>query len=358
AERDASIVHREADYNPGQGRRRGFGVIVGVLLLGLALAGGAFYAYTQDMLGTLLGGGKTVPTSTPAPTPAPAFVPAPSPIPRATPVVPAPTPAPAPTPDPAPIPAPAPVAPPVPSPSAEFRDAMSGGGSGPLVVKLARGIFTMGSSSLSVQTEERPQRQVIIESFAMGKFEVTVAEYQRFAKGTGRPMPVGGRNARPEHPINFVTWDDALAYVQWLSKQTGRVYRLPTEAQWEYAGRGGTATPYSTGYELKPRTAHCFDCDTGLDQRNPTEVGRFAPNPFGLHDMTGNVLEWVHDCYHLNYDGAPTDGSVFEGGQCETRVARGGSFSSPSSSLRSARRSKFRSTNGFDNVGFRVVRIR
>ena len=152
--------------------------------------------------------------------------------------------------------------------------------------------------------------------------------------------------------------DDALAYTKWLSAQTGKKYRLPTEAQWEFAAMGGTTTRYWWGRELGSGRAHCFNCDTGLNTRSPTNVGRFPANLFGLHDTAGNVSEWVRDCWHPNYQDAPTDGSVWEGGDCSHRVARGGSFLNTGKSIRAKKRTKWKSQKGYDSVGFRVVRER
>ena len=157
-------------------------------------------------------------------------------------------------------------------------------------------------------------------------------------------------------PIFFVSWNDALAYSKWLSTQTGHSYRIPTEAEWEYAARAGTTTAYWWGRSLGRDNGHCFACETGLDLRNPTRIGRFDPNPFGIFDLAGNIEEWVYDCYNKNYDDAPNDGSVFEGGDCSVRVTRGGAFSSGPKALRSGSRSKFRFDIGNDSIGIRVVR--
>jgi formylglycine-generating enzyme required for sulfatase activity/serine/threonine protein phosphatase PrpC len=238
----------------------------------------------------------------------------------------------------------------------EFRDALKGGGSGPVMVRIRGGTFEMGSPSISAHLDERPQHEVTIKPFAMSKYEVTFADYEKFARATGRQMPDNQFMDKKTHPVTFVSWDDAYAYTRWLSQQTGKRYRLPSEAEWEYAARGGTTTPYWWGYDMKPNMAHCFDCETGLDPRKPTRVGSFKPNPYGLYDVTGNVHEWVHDCYHDSYERAPNDGSVWEGGDCSYRIARGGAFDSPSASLRSAKRTKLRGTNGYDSVGIRLAR--
>jgi formylglycine-generating enzyme required for sulfatase activity len=213
----------------------------------------------------------------------------------------------------------------------------------------------MGSNPLAVDADEKPARVVKVQPFAIGMYEVTVADYERFARAAGRRMPAGGGANKPAVPVTSVTWEDALAYTQWLSNQTGKAYRLPTEAQWEYAARAGTDTPYWWGRETIGH-AHCFGCESGFDPRQPTRIGSFKANAFGLFDTAGNVAEWVHDCYHPSYEGAPADGAVWEGGDCSLRVVRGGSFANASKSIRSAKRDKLRGNTSSDAVGFRVAR--
>jgi formylglycine-generating enzyme required for sulfatase activity/serine/threonine protein phosphatase PrpC len=266
---------------------------------------------------------------------------------------PAPEPAPAPVEEAPPVAAPAPAAP---APDGSFRDALKSGGTGPEMVWLPAGSFTMGSSSVSAEFDERPTHQVRIERVAIGRYEVTFAQYERFANATGRQVPDNLYMDKDTHPVVFVSWDDAVAYTNWLSSQTGHKYRLPSEAEWEYAARGGVNDEYWWGRRAGEGNAHCFGCETGLDPRKPTSIGRFKPNPFGLYETLGNVAEWVYDCYHKTYEGAPTDGSVWEGGDCSVRIVRGGSFASTTKSIRSAKRDSFKSNIGNDNIGFRVAR--
>ncbi|MDZ7736975.1 MAG: SUMF1/EgtB/PvdO family nonheme iron enzyme [Gammaproteobacteria bacterium] len=148
-----------------------------------------------------------------------------------------------------------------------------------------------------------------------------------------------------------------VKYTEWLSQQTGYQYRLPSEAEWEYAASAGRDTDYWWGVTMEPNRAHCFGCSDGPPPRAPTRVGSFPANPFGLHDTEGNVAEWVQDCWHNNYDGAPASAAAWiEGGDCSRRVVRGGSYNSPPTSLRNARRDKFKADAEYDNIGFRVVR--
>ena len=128
-----------------------------------------------------------------------------------------------------------------------------------------------------------------------------------------------------------VSWHDAKKYVAWLSRMTGKPYRLLTDAEYEYAARGGTQTAFPWGDEIDKNHAVCSDCDSKWDNQTigTAPVGKFAPNGFGLYDMVGNVFTWVEDCYHDNYNGAPTDGSPWLTDDCRTRVVRGGSWGLP-----------------------------
>jgi len=148
----------------------------------------------------------------------------------------------------------------------------------------------------------------------MCRYEVTFEEYDRFADATGRDKPKDKGWGRGKRPVINVSWDDAKAYVDWLSEQTDESYGLPSEAQWEYAARAGTTTKYWWGNTAYHEYANygtekcCAGLKTGKDKwKNTSPVGSFEPNPFGLYDMVGNVWEWVADPYHDNYNGAPKD---------------------------------------------------
>ena len=251
---------------------------------------------------------------------------------------------------------PAATAPAAPSTRGQFRDGLRGGGQGPLMSWVPSGSFTMGNP-LALTADERPEHGVTLKSFAIGVYEITVGEYRKFAQATGTKLPKLGPLAdQNEVPITFVSWNDALAYAKWLSQQTGKEYSLPSEAQWEYAARAGSNTPYWWGRGVGRSNAHCFACDTGFDPRQPTAVGRFKPNAFGLYDTAGNAQEWVYDCFHSSYEGAPTDGSVFEGGDCTVRVLRGGGYGSGPDRMTNSARDKLRVERGNDQSGLRVVR--
>jgi len=224
-------------------------------------------------------------------------------------------------------------------------------------VVIPAGRFLMGSpdSEAGRDSDEGPQREVVVSRpLAVGKFEVTFAEWDACVAAGGcshRPSDRGwGRGNRP---VINVSWADAQEYVRWLSRRTGRTYRLLTEAEWEYAARAGTTTPYSFGQTISPSQANYYG--TGLGRTQP--VGSYPANAWGLHDMHGNVWEWVEDCWVDSYAGAPVDASqaVTTGG-CTHRVSRGGSWLSGPRILRSAFRFSSVPGDGGNTAGFRLAR--
>jgi formylglycine-generating enzyme required for sulfatase activity/serine/threonine protein phosphatase PrpC len=236
-----------------------------------------------------------------------------------------------------------------------MQDNLKSGGKAPVMVVIPAGKFQMGSTSAK-NSDERPRHEVNVEQFAVSQHEVTFAEYDLFANATGKKIPDSLYMDRATSPVIFVSWDDAYNYTKWLSKETGEKYSLPSEAHWEYMASTGKKTTFWWGYDEEPNRAHCFGCGTGLDPRKPTKVGSFGANAFGVFDTAGNVSEWVHDCWHKNYKGAPTDAEVWEGGDCAFRVVRGGAYSTPPQSIRNAKRDKFKSDKAYDHIGIRVIR--
>ena len=227
----------------------------------------------------------------------------------------------------------------------------------PEMVVIPGGSFRMGCvSGRDCSDDEQPVHEVRVESFELGKYEVTFEEYDRFTAATGRDRADDEGWGRGRRPVINVSWEDAVAYTRWLSQQTGQRYRLPSEAEWEYAARAGTATVYSWGNEVGINRANCNGgCGSRWDDQQTAPVGSFAPNGWGLHDMHGNVWEWVQDCYG-SYRGAPTDGSAWQQENCPQRVLRGGSWGSDPRYLRSAFRVRD-STSSRDLIsGFRVAR--
>lgn len=183
----------------------------------------------------------------------------------------------------------------------------------PETVMLPGGSFAMGSNG---DGSERPLHQVSVKPFGIGKYPVTVGEWNECAVAKACPFVAPGKD---NMPVTNVSWSDAQQYVSWLSSVTRKSYRLPTEAEWEYAARGGTPTKYWWGDRQQSGMANCKDCSDGAASDQPAEVGSFRPNPFGLFDMGGTVDQWVQDCWHRNYQGAPTDGSAWMGGDCLSR---------------------------------------
>ena len=238
-----------------------------------------------------------------------------------------------------------------------FRDPLQSGGEGPLLTVIPAGRFLMGSpeSEPGRSEDESPQHEVIIaQPFALGVYAVTFSEYDRFCEATGRKIPADNDWRRENRPVINVSWHDAQAYCGWLNKQTGEFYRLPSEAEWEYACRAGTTTSFNTGEKINSDQANF-----GKAHGRTLPVGSFPSNKFGLYDMHGNVWEWTQDCWHENYRNAPNDGSAWQeanGGDCNRRVVRGGSWSDVPQDLRSAFRVRYITDEASSFLGFRIAR--
>ena len=238
----------------------------------------------------------------------------------------------------------------------------------PEMVIVPSGSFTMGSPIFEQEnaSSEQPQHEVTIaKPFAVGKFAVTFAEWDDCVAAGGcggyKPDDVGW--GRSDHPVIKVSWNDAKAYVAWLSKKTGAAYRLLSEAEREYAARAGTTTPFWWGSTIAPDQAN-YDGTSiyagggskGEWWKKPVPVQSFKPNPWGLHQVHGNVWEWGEDCWHASYDGAPKDGSAWTTEGCESRVLRGGSWYNYPRYLRSACRNNYLTSDRSSTAGFRVAR--
>ena len=240
-----------------------------------------------------------------------------------------------------------------------FSDALNSGGQGPELVVIPAGRFRMGCVlGQGCRDSELPVRDVTIpQAFAVSKYEVTFEDYDRFTYPNRVDDEGWGRGRRP---VINVSWDDAQDYVAWLSRQTGQTYRLLSEAEWDYVSRAGSETAYSWGNDIGTNRANCYESEnsgTCGDQWETTApAGSFPANAFGVHDMHGNVYEWVEDCVNGSYVGAPSDGSAWRSEDCSRRVLRGGSWFNDPRFLRSAFRN--RSTTGyrFNDNGFRVAR--
>ncbi|HEB96127.1 MAG TPA: formylglycine-generating enzyme family protein [Sedimenticola thiotaurini] len=241
-------------------------------------------------------------------------------------------------------------------PAARLRDRMRDGSPGPELLALRGGRYRRGDLQGDGDGDEKPPVEIRLRPFAIGIYEVTFEEYDRFCDSTGRDRPDDAGWGRGRRPVFNVSWDDAVAYTEWLSRQTGHRYRLPSDAEWEFAARAGTSTRFWWGDEVGLDRANCAGCGGLWGGEQTSEVGRFDPNPFGLHDTAGNVFEWVADCWNDTFADAPTDGTPLEKPDCGIRVIRGGAWSFPPKEVRSANRWRDFQPRTSDDTGFRVVR--
>ena len=219
----------------------------------------------------------------------------------------------------------------------------------PEMVPLPAGEFMMGAapSEAGAGKDEQPRHLVKIKAFSIGKYEVTQGQWKAVMGSNPSYFKQCGDNC----PVEIVSWNDVQTFIKTLNQKTGGHYRLPSEAEWEYACRAGQDTLYCGGNDLDAVAWH--DGNSG-NQTHP--VGGKQANAFGLYDMSGNVWEWVQDCYHGSYQGAPGDGSAWGGGaECAYRVLRGGSFGSSQSSVRCAYRGSSGPVNRDNRLGFRIV---
>ena len=260
------------------------------------------------------------------------------------------------------------------------------------LVDIPGGMFRMGGRG---DDDEKPVHDVTVSAFRLGKYEVTVGQFRGFIEATeyitdaernadgnagcrtysgdswswtaGRNWRSPGYSIGDYRPVACVSWNDAQAFIAWLTEQTGESYRLPSEAEWEYAVRAGNARKYHFGNSKSQlcRYANHADSQTDFDWRNKScsdgvgertaSVGRYQANSFGLHDMHGNVYEWVQDCWNDNYAGAPADGRAWMSGDCGLRVVRGGGWSNDPRNLRSATRGRVGRSNRDNDLGFRLA---
>ena len=229
----------------------------------------------------------------------------------------------------------------------------------PELVVAPAGAFRMGDLSGGGDADEGPVRTVTIpRPFAVGRHETTFAQWDAcVAAGACRQGVDDVGFGRGERPVILVTREDARTYAAWLSKLTGKPFRLPSEAEWEYVARAGSKTKYPWGNEVGRGHANCDGCGSRWDDTRTAPVGSFPANGFGVHDAIGNVYEWVEDCGRYSYEGAPSDGSAWEpDGACTQRMMRGGSWLSLPRASRPANR--VRNPAGYQdvNIGFRVAR--
>jgi formylglycine-generating enzyme required for sulfatase activity/class 3 adenylate cyclase len=256
------------------------------------------------------------------------------------------------TPTPAPVPQPvekpnasSPVAVPAQGPLEAAKD----GASIPETVSIPGGVFSMGSDD---DPSEKPIHRVTVKPFSIGKFPVTVGEWNAcVAAKSCSYQPTGGDDA----PVTNLSWTDTQQFVEWLSKVAQKRFRLPTEAEWEYAARGGTRSKFWWGDQPQAAMANCKGCNEPYQSSQPLKVGSFKPNPFGLYDMGGNIHQWVADCWHENYQGAPSDGSAWVESDCLSRVIRSGSWKNDPSYVRPSNRDHYDATVRYPTHGLRVA---
>ena len=224
------------------------------------------------------------------------------------------------------------------------------------MVAIPAGTFRMGDLNGGGFDSERPVHSVMVPDFKLGKFEVTFTQWDACVAdgGCGRYTPDDEGWGRGNRPVINVSWDDIQGFIDWLNSKTGGNFRLPTEAEWEYASRAGSTTKYSWGNSIGSNRANCDD-DCGDRWNNTAPVGSFSANAWGLHDLHGNVYEWAQDCWNDSYVGAPTDGSAWTSGDCGRRVLRGGSWNNNPRSLRSAHRGGNTRSYRYDSRGFRLA---
>lgn len=215
------------------------------------------------------------------------------------------------------------------------------------------GTFSQGDMHRRGGPEEQPVHAVTIRPFAIGRFDVTFEEYDRFAIASGRTWLSDYGWGRRNRPLVNVSWEEAEEYAKWLSQRTGKQYRLPTEAEWEYAARNAVNQDIWAGTsdekQLDDYAVHLGNSDT-----RTAPVGDKKPNGLGVYDMSGNVWEWVQDCWHGDYRGAPTDGSAWlhaDGGQCSRHVIRGGSWANEPEFLRSSNRNRLHAVIRINDIG-------
>ena len=335
-----------------QNRKRREGVLILALSLALLLIAGGALWYMLFQTGKLpnLASIRVAPPAEVQKVPA-AKQPAPLPA--------QPTPKVAPTqqqaaPQPAPSPAPQQAAPlpPAASPAAPASQPATQAAASirePEMVSLRGGSFAMGSNE---DVSEKPVRQVTVKPFAMGKFPVSVREWNACAAAKACGFTATGKD---DAPVGNVSWSDAKQYVAWLAETTRKPYRLPSEAEWEYAARGGTQTRYWWGDQFQSGMVNCKNCSDipAIDQ--PVKVGSLKPNPFGLFDMGGGVDQWVEDCWHKTYQGAPADGSAWVENACTSNVIRSGSWRKDSNYARTSNRGSYDTNVRYPTHGFRVA---
>ncbi len=237
----------------------------------------------------------------------------------------------------------------------------------PEMVTIPAGEYEMGCvSGMACKGRELPVHKVTIPAFKLAKTEVTAGLWRKCVEAKGCDyVPSDDGFSDDNMPVRYVSWDDVNVFIEWLNEVTGGQYRLPTESEWEYAARAGTTTPFNTGSCITVEQANfegnaytAAGCDVeGEYIKRAVPVASYPANAFGLHDMHGNMWEWMADCWHWNYEGAPNDGSAWMGtdSACERHVMRGGAWHGAVSYMRSAYRFRFPKEARSGGLGFRLA---
>ena len=216
------------------------------------------------------------------------------------------------------------------------------------------GTYVMGDI-LSKDKIASPPHKVTVNDLWIGKHEVTFEQYDTFCEATKRSKPDDNGWGRADRPVINTSWQDAIDFADWLSKKSMRKIRLPSEAEWEYAARAGTTTPYWWGNKVEINMANCYGCASQWDKQSTAPIGSFSPNPWGLFDMTGNVYEWCLDTKHIDYENAPTDGSAWVEKKPKKHMSRGGSWFMPPVDMSSFARSWDPTDSRNNTIGIRLV---
>ncbi len=315
-------------------RKRRESILLFLLSLALLIiAGGSLWYMLLQPHGEV-GKQASAPVSPPAEMPSAPSLPAPA----VRPATPQPAPA---TQQAARQPQPAPGATPAPSVASAIRE--------PEMNTIRAGILTMGSND---DVTEKPTHQVTIKPFAISKYPISVRDWNECAAAKACAFAATGKD---DAPVTNVSWTDAKQFVAWLAGATRKAYRLPSEAEWEYAARGGTQTKYWWGDQFQSGMANCKNCNDIAVAEQPIKVGSFKPNPFGLYDMGGGVDQWVEDCWHKNYQGAPADGSAWVEPECASHVIRSGSWKNDARYVRPSNRDSYDTNVRYPTHGFRVA---
>ncbi|MDM8563504.1 formylglycine-generating enzyme family protein, partial [Candidatus Marithioploca araucensis] len=236
------------------------------------------------------------------------------------------------------------------------RDQLQDGSFGPEMVVIPAGQFRMGDVQEGGYKDEQPVHWTSVNHFAMGRYEVTFEEYDHFAEATGREKPDDQDCGRGKRPVMNVSWYDANAYAAWLSEQTGKQYRLPTETEWEYAARANTESQYWWDNEIGIKRANCDGWQSQWDNKKTAPVGSFSANAFGLYDTVGNLWEWTCSKYESQYTGKEEECINDDNNQSD-RVIRGGSLFNKPRDVRTANRNWIRPSVRYYGYGFRLVLV-